>query len=155
MKAATFCHRRKVENRASASAALIINVFFSEKCCDFSRKLADREVTFDHCSPWVALGKSFHLCRLKKPTKIRNRNRKRTFSPTEEGRISGSNCCCFDTERQIPENIFLFFVRTFVEGSFSSIPSVRRMGQIKKTKCLDGNSAFGLKNNKPVKCLHV
>ena len=72
----------------------------------------------------------------------------------------GVNSFCFDTlrteERQIPENIFLFFVRTFVEGSFSSIPSFRRMGQIKKTgKCLDANSTFGLENNKPVKCLLV
>ena len=67
----------------------------------------------------------------------------------------GVNSFCFDTlrtyEGQIPENIFLFFVRTFVEGSFSSIPSFGRMGQIKKTKCLD----VDLENNKPVKCLHV
>ena len=71
----------------------------------------------------------------------------------------GVNSFCFNTLRteecQIPENIFLFFVRTFDEKSFSSIPSFRRIGQIKKTKCMDAKSAFGLENNKPVKCLHV
>ena len=39
---------------------------------------------------WVALGKSFHLCRLKNHKNSKPQPEKKTFSPTEEGRISGS-----------------------------------------------------------------
>ena len=72
----------------------------------------------------------------------------------------GVNSLCFDTlrteEGQIPENIFSSSSDLkVVKGLFSSIPSFRRMGQIKKTKCLAAKNAFGLENNMPVKCLHV
>ena len=30
-----------------------------------------------------------------------------------------------------------------------------RKGEIRRTKCLDANNAFGSENNKPVKCLPV
>ena len=39
---------------------------------------------------WVALGKSFYLCRLKNHKNSKPQPEKKTFSPTEEGRISGS-----------------------------------------------------------------
>ena len=39
---------------------------------------------------WVALAKSFHLCRLKNHKNSKPQPEKKTFSQTEEGRISGS-----------------------------------------------------------------
>ena len=39
---------------------------------------------------WVALGKSFHLCRLKNHEYSKPKPEKKTFSLTEEGGISGS-----------------------------------------------------------------
>ena len=53
-------------------------VFISQSLCGSSRCL------------WVALGKSFHLCRLKNHKNSKPQPEKKTFSPTEEGRISGS-----------------------------------------------------------------
>ena len=38
----------------------------------------------------------------------------------------------------------------FGVGSFSSFPSFRSMGEIKKIKCLAAKTAFSLENNKPV-----
>ena len=61
---------------------------------------------------WVALGKSFHLCRLKNHENSKPQPEEKTFSQIEEGRTSnlvGVNCRCFDTLRtkvgQKPENI--------------------------------------------------
>ena len=43
-----------------------------------------------HKKAWVALGKSFHLCRLKNHKNSKLQPKKKTFSLIEEGRISGS-----------------------------------------------------------------
>ena len=39
---------------------------------------------------WVALRKSFHFCRLKNHENSKPQPEKKTFSPTEKGRISES-----------------------------------------------------------------
>ena len=95
---------------------------------------------------WVALGESFHLCRLKHHKNSKPQTEKKTLSPTEEGRIRWELIVFALTHWELKkarcQKTFSLLVRPFLEGSFFSIPSFRRMGQTKKTKCLAAKNAF-------------
>ena len=101
-----------------------------------------------HWYIWVALGESFHLCRLKHHKNSKPQTEKKTLSPTEEGRIRWELIVFALTPWELKkarcQKTFSLLVRPFVEGSFFSIPSFRRMGQTKKTKCLAAKNAFFL-----------
>ena len=94
---------------------------------------------------WVALGESFHLCRLKHHENSKPQPEKKTLSPAEEGRIRWELIVFALTHWELKkaryQKTFSLLVRPFVEGSFSSIPSFRRMGQTKKTKCFATKNA--------------
>ena len=95
---------------------------------------------------WVALGESFHLCRLKHHKNSKPQTEKKTLSPTEEGRIRWELIVFALTHWELKkarcQKTFSLLVRPFLEGSFFSIPTFRRMGQTKKTKCLAAKNAF-------------